>query len=244
MKHIADCKSLGLDSFFCEICVLAKFHRLPFHKSSIPTKFPFQLVHIDLWGPYRTANITGEHFFLTLVDDFSRSTWTQLLHSKNQVAPTLIHFYRMVQTQFITNVLMFRTDNGTEFINSTCLDFFKPKGVLLQRSMVKTPQQNGVAERKHIHLLDTARAIRFQAGFPKKFWGECILSATHLINLMPMENLQWKSPFEILYGKQPQLHDLRTIGCLCYAHNVGEKDKFAPRATKCVLLGYTFVQTI
>jgi len=106
--------------------------------------------------------------------------------------------------------------------------------------MVKTPQQNGVAERKHRHLLDTARAIRFQAGFLKHFWGECILSATHLINLLPMENLRWKRPFEVLYGKQPQFNDLRTIGCLCYAHNVGERDKFAPRATKCVLLGYTF----
>ena len=96
--------------------------------------------------------------------------------------------------------------------------------------MVKTPQQNGVAERKHRHLLDIARAIRFQAGSPKNFWGECILSTTRLINLLPMENLHRKSPFEVLYGKQPQLHDLRTIGCLCYAHNVGERDKFAPKS--------------
>ena len=67
-----------------------------------------------------------------------------------------------------------------------------------------------------------------------------MLSATHLINLFPMENLHWKSPFETLYGKQPPLHDLRTIGCVCYAHNVGENDKLTPRATKSVLLGYTF----
>jgi len=52
-------------------------------------------------------------------------------------------------------------------------------------------------------------------------------------------HLHWKSPFEILHGKQPDMHTLRTVGCLCYAHNVGENDKFAPRATKCVLLGYT-----
>ena len=56
MKHIADCKSHGLDSFFCEIYVLAKSHRLPFHKSFISTQFPFQLVHVDLWDPYRTAD--------------------------------------------------------------------------------------------------------------------------------------------------------------------------------------------
>ena len=86
MKHITECKSHSLDSFFYEICVLAKSHRLPFHKSSITTQISFQLVHMDLWGPYRTANLTGEHFFLTLVDDFNRSTWTHLGLSK--VDPT------------------------------------------------------------------------------------------------------------------------------------------------------------
>ena len=45
---------------------------------------------------------------------------------------------------------------------------------------------------------------------------------------------------ELLYGHPPDLEDLRTIGCLCYETNVGEIDKFAARAKKCVLLGYTF----
>jgi len=120
------------------------------------------------------------------------------------------------------------------------LIFFLTNGILHQESMVKTPQQNGVAERKHRHLLDTARALRFHAGFPKHFWGECILSATHIINLLPMENLAWKSPYEVLFGKPPQYQDLRVIGCLCFAANLGISDKFDPRATKCVLLGYTF----
>jgi len=89
-------------------------------------------------------------------------------------------------------------------------------------------------------LLDTARAIRFQAGSPKQFWGECILAATHIINKLPMANLQWRSPFEVLYGHAPSIEDLRAIGCLCYAASIGERDKFAARARRCVLLGYTF----
>jgi len=84
---------------------------------------------------------------------------------------------------------MLRTDNGSEFIQSVCLQLFGSRGILHQRSVVKTPQQNGVVERKHRHLLDTARALRFQAGFPKSFWGECILAATHIINHLPMANL-------------------------------------------------------
>ena len=101
----------------------------------------------------------------------------------------MIHFFQMASTQFQKNITMIRTDNGTEFIHSTLLEFFASKDVLLQRSIVKTPQQNVVAERKHRHLLDAARALRFHAGFPKRFWGECVLSATHIINKLPMTNL-------------------------------------------------------
>jgi len=54
-----------------------------------------------------------------------------------------------------------------------------------------------------------------------------------------MENLSWKSPFEILYKKPPVYEDLGTTGCLCFAHKVREQDKFEPKALKCVLLGYT-----
>jgi len=106
--------------------------------------------------------------------------------------------------------------------------------------MVKTPQQNGVVERKHRHLLDTARAIRLFAGFPKSFWGECILAGTHIINKLPMENLHWKSPLKMLYGQTATFEDLRTVGFLCYAAKIGELDKFEPRARKCVFFGYTF----
>ena len=100
MQHISACKPHISGHFFCETCALAKSHRLPFNKSTISTHAPFQLVHMDLWGPYKVANITGAHFFLTLVDDFSRCTWTQLLHSKHQVPFTLIQFYNMIETQF------------------------------------------------------------------------------------------------------------------------------------------------
>ena len=51
--------------------------------------------------------------------------------------------------------------------------FFLDEGVIHKKSIVDTPQQNGVVERKHKHLLETARAITFQAGLPKYFWGEC-----------------------------------------------------------------------
>ncbi|GJX27564.1 retrovirus-related pol polyprotein from transposon TNT 1-94 [Tanacetum coccineum] len=111
------------------------------------------------------------------------------------------------------------------------------KGILHQKSITYTPQQNRVVERKHRHLLDTARSIRLHANVPIKFWGDCVLAATYLINKMPMKKLKWKSPYEVLHNKPPTYDHLRVIGCLCYAAvTKPHKDKFDNRGIKCVLL--------
>ena len=85
----------------------------------------------------------------------------------------------MVEAQFKVKSQLVRSDNGTKFINDFCHALFASKDILHKKSIVKTPQPNSVAERKHRHLLDTARAIRFQPGLPKHFWGKCILWYPH-----------------------------------------------------------------
>nr|GMD94981.1 Retrovirus-related Pol polyprotein from transposon TNT 1-94 [Ipomoea batatas] len=82
-------------------------------------------------------------------------------------------FCKMVENQFGTHVKSIRSDNGLEFSMS---DFFSQEGILHQTSCTYTPQQNSRVERKHGHLLSIARALRFQAHLPERFWGESGLS--------------------------------------------------------------------
>jgi len=92
MKYISVCKDVLSYSFSCDTCILAKAHILPFERSTITTKALFELVHMDLWGPYRVPNLNGARFFVTIVDDFTRNTWTQLLLNKTQVYTAIEQF--------------------------------------------------------------------------------------------------------------------------------------------------------
>lgn len=72
------------------------------------------------------------------------------------------------------------------------LDFYKENEILLETSCPYTPQQNEVVERKHRHLLDIARALRFQASLPIEFWGDCVLTTSYIINKLPTKVLEEK----------------------------------------------------
>ena len=149
---------------------LAKQHKLPFPKSTSVSLACFDLIHADIWGPYSAPSLNGSKYFLTLVYDHSRCTWVYLMKSKSDASSLIQFFFQMILNQFKVSIKFIRSDNGPEFALST---FYASKGVLHQLSCVETPQQNAVVERKHQHLLNVARVLRFHANLPLKF-GEIV----------------------------------------------------------------------
>ena len=114
---------------------------------------------MDIWGPFSKNSIHGHKYFLTILDDHSRYNWVVLLKSKAEVKIHIENFLALVKNQFETSIKCIRTDNGSKFLLK---DFFSSKDIIHQTSCVYTPQQNGIVERKHQHILNVARALMFQ----------------------------------------------------------------------------------
>ena len=225
------------DNVPCDSCQFAKQKKLPFPQSISNSTVPFNILHADLWGPFSTVSALGHKYFLTLVDDFTRHTWVIFLKSKDQTKSSLINFVAYIENQFQTTLKCLRSDNGTEFV--VLSDFFLAKGILHQRTCVETPQQNGVVERKHQHILNVARSIFFHSNVPLNMWNFCIQHAVHLINRLPTPLLKFKCPYEVLFKQPPSMMHLKVFGCLSYATSLqAHRTKFNPRARKAIFLGY------
>ena len=140
---------------------MARQTRNPFKHSLTTSVTCIELIHMDVWGPYKITTYNGMNYFLTLVDDHSIWTWIFMLRVNFDVSSILKTFLAMILNQFEKYVKIFKTDNGSDFFNNTCGDLFKTHGILHQSSCPYTLQQNGVVERRHRHLLETARSIKF-----------------------------------------------------------------------------------
>jgi len=136
--------------------------------------------------------------------------------TRDEAIALIKRFVTMVKTQFGKTVKTIRGDNALELERSNeALSFFAEIEIKHETSCVHTLQQNGVVERKHKHLLEVSVALMFQSSLPLKYWGECVLTTTYLINRMPTKVLKGKTPFEILFGQVPSYGHLRVFGSLC-----------------------------
>lgn len=225
----------------CEVCHKAKQTREPFPLSEHKTSKLGELIHLDVWGPYKVL-VGGFRFFLIIVDDFTKATWVYLLKSKSDVLFCFQEFHALLENQFGIKIKTIRSDNGSEFVNFNMKTFLERMGIVHQTSCVHTPQQNGVVERKYKHLLNVSRSLLFQSGLPRKFWEDVVLTAVFLINKTPSSVLNGKTPFELVYNCVTGFDKIIVFGCLCFSTKLDTKDKLSERSEKYVLSGYSNVK--
>ncbi|XP_019257833.1 PREDICTED: uncharacterized protein LOC109236058 [Nicotiana attenuata] len=153
----------GVLSQPCTVCPVAKQTKMPFQLSNTTSKSIFELVHCDIWGPYRVPTHDGKRYFVTIVDDYSRFTWIFLLNCKSEAIVVLRDFLTQVSNVFSTTVKILRTDNGSEFFSTAFKHLLSDLGIVHQSTCVYTPQQNG---------------------------GECVATAVYLLNRLPSKGFR------------------------------------------------------
>ena len=226
----------------CDACAKGKQTKTHFSpKDIVNTSRCLELLHIDLFGPTRTASLNGKHYCLVIVDDYTRYSWVMFLAVKSDALKSLVSLVTKLVNQFDCKVKQIRSDHGREFENARFEEFCTLRGIHHNFSSPRTPQQNGVVERKNRSLQELARTMLCETNLPKHFWAEAINTACHVLNRLSIRSILKKTPYELLFGKQPNVSHFHSFGCKCFIHNNGKDNlgKIDAKSDEGIFLGYS-----
>ncbi|GJS92885.1 putative ribonuclease H-like domain-containing protein [Tanacetum coccineum] len=225
----------------CSACERGKSKKASHPPKVIPSDYSkLELLHMDLCGPMRVALVNGKKYILVIVDDFSRFTWVYFLRSKDETPEIIKKFIAQAQLNYKAKVCKIRTDNGTEFKNATLKAYYEKLGIMQQFSIARTPQQNGVVERRNRTLVEAARTMLIFSRLPEFLWAEAVATACFTQNRSIINTRHNKTPYELLRGRKPNVEYFHVFGSLCYPTN--DRDdlgKMKPKADIGVFIGYS-----
>ncbi|GJU39332.1 putative ribonuclease H-like domain-containing protein [Tanacetum coccineum] len=131
-------------------------------------------------------------------------------------------------------------DNGTEFKNKVMNQFCEMKGIKREFSVARTPQQNGVAERKNRTLIEAARTMLADSKLPTTFWAEAVNTACYVQNRVLVIKPHNKTPYELFLGRKPALSFMRPFGCpVTILNTLDHLGKFDGKADEGFFVGYS-----
>lgn len=226
----------------CKACQLGKQTKSSFKNKTVNSNDrPLQLLHMDLFGPIATTSLGGKKFSLVIVDDYTRFTWTFFLSTKNETGPMLIKFFKQVMNEKNDSIKSIRSDHGREFDFSGVNQFCEENGISHNFSAPRTPQQNGVAERKNRTLIEAGRTMLAAALLPEYFWAEAVNTACYTQNRSLIHSTFKKTPYELWKQRKPKIDYFKAFGCQCFILNNGKKylTKFQPKSDEGIFLGYS-----
>ena len=224
----------------CEPCINGKHHRQKFPKfGGRRASDLLDLVHTDVSGRMDTESLSGKEYFVSFIDDKSRHVWTYGIKKKSDVFDIFIEWKARAERTTERKLKTLRSDNGGEYISEEFELYLKKDGVAHQRTISKTPEQNGVAERMNRTLVEMVRSMLSESNLPKKFWAEALATATYLRNRCPTKAVDGKTPYEVWSGEKPNVQHLRIFGSICHSHiPKDERRKLDMKSKEAIFLGY------
>lgn len=230
---------LKLSKEICTICLTGKQHRscMP-KKSSWRASKRLQLVHSDLCGPITPASHSDKRYILSFIDDFTRKTCVYFLREKSEAFGYFKIFKAGVEKEIEAVIMGLRTDRGGEFNSSEFVEFCKNQGINRQLTAAYTPQQNRVAERKNMTIMNAVRSMLSERNVPKAFWSEATKWCVYIQNRSPTAAVEGVTPEEAWSGNKPVVEHFRIFGCVAHVHIPDQRRiKLDDKSKKCMFLG-------
>ncbi|GJT55763.1 putative zinc finger, CCHC-type containing protein [Tanacetum coccineum] len=129
---------------------------------------------------------------------------------------------------------------GTELLNKTLHAYFKEEGIGHQTSTPRTPEQNGIVERRNRTLVEAAQTMLSASKLPLSFWAEAVETACYTHNRSIIISAHGKTVYHIINDRKPSIKHLHIFGCICYITRDGENlDKMKEKGDPCVMVGYS-----
>nr|GEU89346.1 retrovirus-related Pol polyprotein from transposon TNT 1-94 [Tanacetum cinerariifolium] len=216
------------------------------HKVSFKSKLhnficqPLFMLHMDLFGPTSVSSIMHKKYCLVITDDFSRFTWVFFLATNDETSRILKSFITEIENLVEKKVKIIRCDNRTKFKNRVMNEFCEEKGIKREFSVARTPQQNRVAERRNMTLIETARTMLANSKLPTTFWAEAVNTACYVQNRVIVVKPYFKIPYELFKGRSPALSFTRPFGChFSILNTLDQLGKFDRISNEGIFVGYS-----
>ncbi|GJS40437.1 retrovirus-related pol polyprotein from transposon TNT 1-94 [Tanacetum coccineum] len=203
------------DQHFCDACKIGKqAHVSHKAKNIVSTTRCLELLHMDLFGPSAVRSYGGDRYTVVIVDYYFPNGYVNVIN---------------------------KTDHGREFDNEVQFgEFCNTNGITHNFSAPRTPQSNGVVERKNRTLQEMSRTMLNEQSLPQKFWCNAVDTSTYILNRILIRAILGKTPYEILRGRKPTLDYFRVFGSKCFILNTKDYlTKFDPKSYEGVFLGYS-----
>jgi hypothetical protein len=169
----------------CEACQLGKQTRHPFliQTTHVSSK-PLEMIHLNVWTT-KTKSIEGCKYYVSFIDDHTRKAWVYFMKHKGEVFQHFLNFKAMVEKEKGGFIKCLRSDGEGEYFSNEFSEYLKEHGIQKKYSCSYSPQQNGVVERKNIHIVEITCAMLNEKNFPNYFWVEVVVIAVYIMNRTP-----------------------------------------------------------
>lgn len=227
---------------WCDACGNAKLVQKITPKVTEDHKFeatsPFEKLHVDTVGPFPNGGPKRVRFLVHLVDDFSKYKWVVCCADKEIIPIAVSELIRKLQNVLGKKLKNLKSDLGTEFWNAHLKGFCKEHGIMFDSTSTGRKPQHGAVERANRTLQEGMIAMLVDSGLGKYFWPYAARTFTYLSNRIGTRLLEFKTPFELMWGKAPRIDHLRVFGCRGFALDGTKRKKLEPRARPARFLGY------